>query len=394
MKVCRELQALSLFLLACGAPPQDAAEEPHRWVALAEHPLSTQQACATESDCGGGLACVAGQCQPCSAHGQCSSDLCDTYWPTSAGLGRCLPESVVVFVDRGAPGCASGDGTRGRPVCDIPDGVSRAVGARFAVRVRASGGAYKQFRITNRTVYLYGDPTPITCQDTIECRPYPFVDIAVTGSAARVVMDGFNITGLNLYSTGNLHLRRVNVSVSPSASLVASGELTMDRVGFFGDREVAPTGSQNGVYVGGGTRYRISNSVFQFPGPALDERVFSVVLAAGSSGRFLFNSVTVRGRGGERDYLGVVCGGGQLLEDSVINGALQRFSRVAGCGLERVILPTDDSASGPGVIKSDDPFAGVDRGNPYPASSSINTDFLGTPRPRGPRPDIGAFEYR
>ena len=109
MKVCRELQALSLFLLACGAPPQDAAEEPHRWVALAEHPLSTQQACATESDCPSSAACAAfaSASPPAPTAPRCLAR-CDASHPCGDPLLACLAANGSGGLGFTLPGSAPG----------------------------------------------------------------------------------------------------------------------------------------------------------------------------------------------------------------------------------------------------------------------------------------------
>jgi hypothetical protein len=93
-------------------------------------------ACTQESDCPSGLACLAGACQPCAAHRECQSDVCDRYAATGLGPGACIQQADVVYADAAArPACETGDGTRSDPVCSIRAAIPLAVGNRYAVRV-------------------------------------------------------------------------------------------------------------------------------------------------------------------------------------------------------------------------------------------------------------------
>lgn len=111
--------------------------------------------CTQESDCPSGLACLAGVCQPCVAHSQCQSDVCDGYAATSLGPGACIEQADVVYADAAArPACETGDGSRSNPVCSIRAAIPLAVGNRYAVRVYP--GHYFPFGVSQRTVFIFG----------------------------------------------------------------------------------------------------------------------------------------------------------------------------------------------------------------------------------------------
>jgi hypothetical protein len=257
--------------------------------------------CAMEGDCAAGLSCRAGACQPCTAHAQCESDVCDLYAATSLGPGGCLRQADVVYVDAAArPACEGGDGTRANPVCEISGAIPFVVANRFAIRVYP--GTYRPFGATDRTFFVYGpgDGSAVVGEEDIAS--------GVRLLRSRVVLDGLDIgvhvlTGVRAEDS-DVQVRRAGVRGDSQGIAVLGGGLFVDRV-----RAGGLTGC--GLRIGGTGRYDVRNSYFT--GGDLP-----AVLFEGGTGRFRFNSVL---GGGEIRPGGIDCGAAaRAIQDSIVIG--------------------------------------------------------------------------
>lgn len=356
--------------------------------ALAAAEQAATVACVEEADCDPGLACVAGACQACSAHGQCESDVCDQGAATSMGPGACLPQDAVVYADPGAyPACQTGDGTLTDPVCDIRAALPLEVGTRYAVRARA--GRYRPFAVSGRTVYVFGpgDGSAVVGEEDISSA------VRVT-SGATAVLDGLDfgvhvLTGVTCVSS-TLSVRRGTAQGDYHGIRSTGCDLQLERV--------RAGGSRAGLTIAGGT-YRVTNSFFR--GGDLP----AVVFDGASTGSFQFN--TVQG-GGELSPGGVDCGASaRTIADSIVVGATPGpggAQTVGACTHRRVVVGSGDTRALPGLVHIDpdldadgrlldtapDRACCIDRGARY--VSSLYRDFFGTPRLQGASNDVGAHE--
>ncbi len=365
-----------------------ALEAPLELEASLEHGLA---GCTQESDCSGGLACVGGTCRPCSAHGQCRSDVCDQGAATPMGPGACVPEASVIYVDAGArPACEVGDGSRANPVCEIRDAIPRAIGARYAIRVHP--GYYRPFGTTGRAFWVFGpgDGTAVVGEEDLTTG-------ARIGVGARVVLDGLDIgvhvlTGV-LCEGASLRVLRARVQGDYQGIRAIDCDLVLDRVRARG-------AILSGLTIAGTGRYRITNSYFSG-----GDRP-SVVFSGSSRGVFQFNTVT---GGGELQHGGIDCGtSSREICDSIVVGnfpAADGAQTVGACTHRRVVVGSGDLRPAPGLFHLDPELDDqgrlldtpandaccIDRGARY--VSSLYRDFFGTPRFCGTSNDIGAYEH-
>lgn len=363
-----------------------AAEELAR-----EAPLALRS-CAQESDCGGELACVAGACQPCSAHAQCQSDVCDRSAATRRGAGACVPEASVVYVDTSArPACETGDGSRGNPVCEINAALDRVDGDRFAVRVYP--GRYRPLAAIELTVSVFGpgDGSAVVGEEDLS------TGARVRGPDASVVLDGLDfgvhvLTGV-ICEDASLKVLRGRAEGDINGIRATNCDLEVDQVRAAGL-------IRSGLTIAGG-RYRISNSYFHGgDAPA-------VVFDGRSTGAFLFNTVT---GGGELSPGGIDCGTtSRVIRDSIVVGSFPAAGgaqTVGACTHRRVVVGSGDTRPDSGLIHIDPDLDPAGRLLDTPANAAccidqgarhvpgLDHDFFGTPRPQGPRYDIGAHELR
>lgn len=344
--------------------------------------------CAQESDCPRGLACPAGACQPCTAHDQCESDVCDLYAATSFGPGGCLRQEHVVYVDAAArPACETGDGTRANPVCEISGAIPLVLAGRFAIRV--SPGSYRPFAATDRTLFIYGpgDGSAVVGEEDISA--------GVRLLRSRVVLDGVDIgvhvlTGVRAEDS-DVQVRRAAVHGDSQGIATMGSGLFLDRV-----RAAGLTG--HGLHIAGAGSYDVRNSYFT--GGDLP-----AVFLEGGAGRFRFNSVL---GGGEIRPGGIDCGAtARVIQDSIVTGSFAApdgAQTVGACVHQRVVVGSGDSRADAGLIKIDPDLDAegrllpteanatccIDRGERF--VSSFYRDFFGTPRPQGSSNDIGACE--
>lgn len=383
--VCCWISGAAL-LLGCGAEDRSAA--------AIEEEVSLEQAltpalCIQETDCDPGLACVAGACRPCSEHAQCDSDVCDRNAATSMGPGACVPEEAVVYVDRNAATCETGDGSRADPVCEIQSAIPLSFGVKYALRVYP--GRYRPFGVFDRTLYVFG---PADGSAYVGEEDNTAAVRVADGSTA--VLDGLDFSVHVLTAVvcegSSLKLSRGSALGDYYGIRATDCDLELDRVRARG-------AIQSGLQIAGAGTYRVTNSYFS--GGDLP----AVMFTGPSTGTFMFNTVT---GGGELSPGGIDCGTTpRMIRDSIVVGnapAVGGAQTAGACIHRRVVVGSGDTRPLVGLIHIDpdldaqgrlldtpaDRACCIDAGAAY--VSSLYTDFFGTPRRQGSSNDIGAHE--
>jgi hypothetical protein len=329
---------------------------------------------------------ITGYCAPpsphrCIRHADCPSDVCDTY------AARCLRERDVVYVDRDDAACASGDGTRDKPVCEIGAGIA-LLGGRSAVRVYP--GSYRPFSVSALTVGLYG---PAGEGGRAEVTEEDVGGVRIAGG--RVLVDGFSIGRHSTFGmscdSATLRVRRSELLSDLGVGARATGCIfEADRVTFSG---------LLGALDLQASRYRVTNSVVL----GVSER--TAIVLDGGSGELLFDTVVGNGDPSLGHPGAIDCRAGARIRDSIIvhNSRDAAGSQLTGaCELARVVVGASDTVAHPGAIKLDPMLEGfhlprnaanlaccIDRARPR---LGIRHDFDGQRRPQGFGFDIGADE--
>jgi len=358
----------------------------------ADRGLDRARSCRSELDCHGGGACVAGKCAPCVHHADCASDVCDVYARTPYGLGRCVPEATVVYVDVRRANCATGNGSRTAPVCTITQGLALTCTKKPAVRVYP--GLYLPFGVSNRTVALYGPAGEGGDAEVTE------EDVGGVGvrDGAHVIIDGFvlgrhSTVGLRCQGASSVDVRRSQLLADVGTGFNATScSVTLDRDRLSGSFRAMTLDSSS---------YAITNSVFSDTGT-------TAIVLRNSHGTFAFNTVVRNGGDSGAPTAGAIdCGTTPvLLKDTIIAEnrlSVPEGSQLTGeCRLRRVVVGSRDATREPGAIHLDPDLDDyrlprdtanlaccIDHG---PRRSPVHFDFDGTRRPQGPRLDLGAFE--
>ena len=384
----------AVFVLGCSA--QDGAGQDGEMPApMDQAPVPMDEApspmsCTAEFDCAMGLACMAGTCRPCSAHGQCQSDVCDQDAITVLGPGACVSEARVVYVDDGAwPACETGDGSRASPVCEIRDAIPLVAPGKDAVRVYP--GMYLPFGVSGRTVHVFGSGggAAVVGKEDLSAAAH------ISGGA-RVVLDGleFDVAVRDGVICKDSDLKVVRSSARGDYGGIVATDcvLVVDRV-----RASSLLGS--GLAIAGTGTYSITNSYFS----GGDSQ--AVVFSGSSTGTFRFNTV---GGGGEIRPGGIDCGtSSREIQDSIVVGSFPAAGgaqTVGACLHQRVVVGSGDTRADLGLRKIDPELDPQGRLLDTAANAAccidkgalvvpgLGRDFFGTLRPQGPSNDIGAHE--
>jgi hypothetical protein len=324
----------------------------------------------------------------CAEHGECASDVCDR--DALLGRGACVPEASVVYVNSRQLGCATGDGSRANPVCQIRDGVELAIGGGKET-VRVYPGSYLNFGMSGGTLRVFGpgDGSALAGEEDITAG-------FRVSDGARVVLDGVNLgrsvlTGA-VCTDSSLRVVRASITGDNNGIRSTNCTLILDRVRVSG-------GTRAGLTMSGTGTYLISNSYFR------SGDLPSVVFDGTSTGIFRFNTVT---GGGEITPGGIDCGTtARVIQDSIVSGnfpAEGGAQTVGACTHRRVVVGSADTRTLPGLIKLDPELDAegrlldtprnaaccIDRGARF--ALGLREDFFGTRRPQGRSNDIGAHE--
>lgn len=192
----------------------------------------TATSCTTEKP-----VCDNNQCRPCRAHGECASLVCDSYGDLS-GVGTCVPESDIIYIDAVATGEATcfGTGTRDKPLCDIAGGLEKLAATpsgkkRPLLRLLPSANAYQApvFDAVTGPVVLVGSgelaPGRTTTLST------DGNDYMRFGDNATVTIDGVIIStyALSAPAGGKISIRRSKIQYLYGGASFSNATVTFDR---------------------------------------------------------------------------------------------------------------------------------------------------------------------
>lgn len=370
--------------------------------------------CFSSDDCADSTqVCKNHQCVGCSEHGECASQVCDTYGDLpGGGAGRCLPTAGILYVDSKDenPACGSAAltpaGTQGEPLCQLREALDRVKTAgNKIIRVQASPNSYllRQLDASAGAVILIGpgyqpgNGATLLIDDESNPSAFRF-------TSANVVLDGFRFGGPSLLgSGGKLTIRRSKLDYQEYGVRFENNcNVTLDRDLF--------SESTLGLTFDGGT-VNVTNSVLLMNNVDIGVNLVNFV---NGSGLFAFNTVAYNINMSTAPVPPIVncMSSNVMVKNSIFvhNGSLQELAPGCRTTANSVVVGKADMSSG--QIKQDpgfvDPSSSDLRLLPRDAinqqylidkalevgASDKNTDhdFKGVKRPQGAGHDIGAFE--
>lgn len=366
--------------------------------------------CRKQSDCSGGLGCVAGTCQACLRHSDCDESLvCDVYQPQpGAGAGRCLLPSELLHVDNNAV-CAGADGSRDKPFCTLPEALAMVSAGRSAVRVAASNkdyGTLSAAALLNKTATIYGPAGGDDGKSIATLGQGANVDAVIANSGTNLTLDGVELRGglqralFSNSANATLTVRRAKIiGFAKVAVSIANGALTLDRTQV----------SQNlaGAFnLGVNSRYTITNSFI------VDNRIpetGAAIFISNASGTFRYNTVANNTNlAPTNSEAAFDCNNVAQIEDSIVLGNTPASMLTGGesqlknnCTIKNVVIGANDKATGGTLLAPDFESQSDFRLRDTDASKACcidkglaanRVDFFGSPRLT--TPDIGAHELR
>lgn len=371
--------------------------------------------CNSQTDCAGGLACVAHQCVPCATNAQCdASAVCDVISPTTAeaasaipqgprgpgrrGDGRCADPSTVLFVSNQPGSCSpTGGATLSAPLCwtNINDAVAKG---KKVIRLLPSATAYGAITLDAALATTYTLVGPANEGGTAKLGA-----VSVRNKASAVI-DGFDITGagvtdgVSCSGVGLLLTRSRVLGVAGTGVSVSGCAISMDRV------QVSGSG-KGGVVLASSPRFSITNSFITGNNIDLSEAAVVISNDSDSTGTFQYNTVVGNVSSGAG---GMNCGMvARAVEDSIVFGNTRpsgtQFFGSCMLGSSTAVGVTETRAGG---YKAADPaFVSpatgdyrlqttnqccIDKG----LTRAAKTDHFGVSRPLGAAPDVGAHEAK
>lgn len=359
--------------------------------------------CRTLNDCTrtGRKSCdpVDNICKGCSMHSQClpGSGLCKldasllATSDTLSNIGECVNTTDVVYVDRGYVNCSTGDGTQGKPFCELNSAV--ATGKSY-IMLKGNGSAavnmYQPVTVdSGRQVSIMGPG-----RDVVANQQAVISGVSVTGGG-RVTLNGVTVTNtagqpsVQCGASASLYVQNVQISniANPGGGIYANSctRVNVERT------KIAGTLGY-GIYITGGSGHRVINNAIINGGSAAEPS--GMRLSGSASGLFAFNTIANNRQGG------VVCDSPVSITDSIVmaNGAGPELS--ANCQPTRIVttgVTLDPSYTNamPGDPKliADPSNLCIDKGMPD-TNKTIKDDYYGTVRPQGNGYDIGFHEFR
>lgn len=373
--------------------------------------------CSANEHCPAGkpVCDAGGVCRPCSTDDECTSTVCDS--------GDCVPEISLLYVASG--GSASSSCTHAAP-CTLSRALSIARAAAIPPTIRMLPGVYSQGLVfdgastaqlsvvaTGATVVgidgvtvdnganvkirglsVMGLNVAVLCGDSVE--PHTHLELDAVEISA-----GSSSTNLVTLSNCTLSAKTValdlNASTGHAIGVSSDSVFHADRLRIHGD-----TPSQIGA-VGSRWDVRITNSLLENVTIVLipfDTMVPASVFALGYNTVLLASGNTLDCS--NANFLTVV------YDNNVIVG--QNLANVVSgtsCTIQNNVLYPQMS-SAPANITTDPQLVSPATGDLHlkPTSPAIDaaastltfpgvqSDYDGAPRPHGPKPDIGAYEWR
>lgn len=338
-------------------------------------------------------------CKGCTMHSQCipGSGICKldasllATNDTLSAIGECVSTNDVIYVDKGYVNCSTGDGTLGKPFCEINQAV--ATGKSY-INLKGNGSAavnmYQPATVDGgKQIVILGPgrDVPATLQAVIS-------GITVTG-AARITLNGLSVTNnsglpsVQCNSSATLYIRNTQISnyVTPGGGIYANScaKVEVEKT------KIAGTAGY-GIFITGGSGHRVVNNAIINGGSVAEPA--GMRLSGNATGLFAFNTI------GNNRQGGVVCDAPVAVTDSIImtNGIDPQVS--PNCQQARIVTSgvtldpnyTNSIAGEPKVV-SDPGNVCIDKGMPD-ANKTIKDDYYGNSRPLGGGYDIGFQEVR
>lgn len=294
---------------------------------------------------------------------------------TVKNIGECVAAGDVVYVNKMAPGCATGTGSAAAPFCQIQTAIDRG---KTYIRV-VTGGDYMPVTVQNsQRVVVYGPgkySASLLSAQVINAR-LTLQDISVKAAAATPSLTPL----LQCTMGGYLTVRRADLAgmgVSTGGiSAIQCARVIAERVKI--DQINAP-----GVSILGGSNHWIVNSTIIRSGTAVVRA--GLRLNGVSTSTFAFNTIT--GNTG-----GVLCETPTTISDMIVQGNLTPELSALCTGLRvvtaGVTLNSVIGGAEPTIVA--DPMNQVgDKAMPI---TGVGEDYFGTLR--GVAPDIGFQEFK
>ena len=384
--------------------------------------------CNTNSDCAAAtpICNPDGSCRKCSGASDCATGVCDLR--AGGTNGQCAGAGDIVYVDVGAAGCGTGDGSAAKPYCQISDGVINLGGKHF-VKVAGSTTSYDGFvktSMTNRVAYISGPGRDAATPATITAPTGGMADNAISfvpgnNAVDNLTFDGFIFQGTDgsvVYCDGNQGNVMTSATLTVRNSLIKGGlnGARAIRCNLTVTETIIQGPSALGATFEGSATWTLQNDIISGAGTA----GVSIGNASTAGGVFRFNTVAFNGSGA--NFGGVLCGVATTLESSIITqnaqspaGTGSQFGPAAStnCSLSKVVTGTD-SIGNTGKLSGDPVFRSTTA--PYDLRLKVNTnpdittntacciDQVGAsgttpildverdPRPKGASFDVGADE--
>lgn len=389
-------------------------------------------ACASEADCSAGQACdpVERDCRPCTAPGDCESQICQVV------EGACLAATQVIYVspdglDR--PGCnvaapcatigfAQTYLAAGRPYIHLAAGVYResldlSGASAFVV---AEPGAELHGAVPDRPVLRLGEgAVEIDGLTVVGNRASTSDGIQVTGgthqlrsvvarasgasgiavSGGQVVLDGSSAVenaddGLSI-DGGRAELVRAHVSDNGGAGVLATGgEVVLEATTL--------ANNQNGGLAARDADVELVNSLIHHNASPTFPPVYFSLLATTGTARVVHTTIVANSTGFDQTS-GILCGGEYevLVRNVIVHGNQGPMAPVSGCEITYSLLGPA-IAPGTGNVLGTPRFIDLEGGDLHLVADSVgvddgtsgdaDVDMDGDPRPSGSAPDMGADE--
>ena len=377
--------------------------------------------CSTEKPCADNKVCKNGICTACEYHDECPSLVCQSN-DTDQTKARCLGADKIYVVDAHA-NCTDADGSAKKPYCSLQTALSQP--ARDAIRLIGgtpdlvyqgpfdfSSSAANPYR----TIRIYGagpknDATnrPILTVNGTET----VVSIGPSQGKTTVLLDGVTVRsatrGLDCTLSGTAQTPDIEIRRSTFKNLSLFG-LRSNQCKITISQSVFSDLDNSVISIDYGS-FSMTNS-FLFNNGASDTKIRSPISFYSTSITFA-NNTLVGNRGmntGRDDQRAVNCYNttgvfkASLAWPPTNDLTTPQFS--ANCVLDQVVIhptvvspPTGTIAATPSFVQRHGiPYAlADDQTNQQCCIDQVDQnhsplDYFGTPRPQGPKADIGAHE--
>jgi hypothetical protein len=381
--------------------------------------------CATNQQCTNpNPVCDGGSCRACVIDDECDSLVCD------ADVGTCVPEARIVYA--GPEGSNVTEICTKEEPCSLARAGSIAVGSANPVVLRLLPGTYRDTLVANRQMtspllvvargatieIVGGDAIVIRGGASLDIRDLTVVKVNTNGATAiscgatgdpisRVLLRD---SMLSTPGSSSLSIGRCSATVTTTQVRTSLSPVTLNTDGqFVGDRlQLSAIGNADPVFnlFGTNVSVRVTNSIFRSTGVSF---ATSDATPPGSQLFFAYNTFVFtkpQSDGSEVNCFGSNAPRTARFENNIIFSTTTAEPFLGNrCDMVNNIiapfagsLPGNilanprlvDAAGGDFKLQANSPA--IDAAAPSQVQLDVDHDFEGTPRPQGPKSDIGAFE--